>query len=277
MDKITEDDLRKAFLKEQLPEEPKSQPVKIVKPRENLDELRLVRKKILKIREEKPKTSQISAITTFVLRTILIWGIVGFMILVGLNSPAFYNRFKWLYYVNYLNQKLPTVSLPQNPPAVQDNNIKLPDNLPEIKRKVENDKLKISKIAVDAPVFWDVEPDKIIETLLGGVAHYKGSGLPGEGSNIFIVGHSSNYFWIKSDYNNVFSLLDKLEKGDRIELTKDNKSYFYDVVDKRVVKPDQVEVLQRTPKETLSLMTCWPIGTSYERLVVQAQLIYSSY
>ena len=31
------------------------------------------------------------------------------------------------------------------------------------------------------------------------------------------------------------------------------------------------------PKETLTLMTCWPVGTSLDRLIVQASLVYSSY
>jgi sortase A len=136
----------------------------------------------------------------------------------------------------------------------------------------QSSQIEISKISIDAPINWDVPEANILESLKSGVAQYQGTSHPGEGGNVFIVGHSSNYFWVKSDYNRVFSLLDKLSPGDRIKIRKSGLVYNYDVVSSRVVSPEDVSVLGNTPKEVLTLMTCWPIGTSLNRLIVQAEL-----
>lgn len=134
--------------------------------------------------------------------------------------------------------------------------------------------LRIAKINVGANVHWDVEEGDILNQLKSGVAHYKGTSKPGEGGNIFIVGHSSNYPWIISSYNSVFALLDKLAPGDRIELSDNTHNYVYEVKSTRIIKPGDVSVLDSTSKETLSLLTCWPIGTSLKRMIVQAELLY---
>lgn len=92
--------------------------------------------------------------------------------------------------------------------------------------------------------------------------------------NAFIFGHSSNYPWVKSDYNDIFALLDNLETGDEIIVYYNQKKYTYLVTDRAVVKPGDVKTLEsRDPnKKELSLMTCWPIGTTLERLIIFAEL-----
>ena len=133
--------------------------------------------------------------------------------------------------------------------------------------------LLVDKISLDVPIIWNVEEGEILNRLKEGVAHYRGTSKPGGGGNIFIVGHSSNYFWVRSDYNDVFALLDKLVKGDRIEIIQDGRKYSYGVVDKKTVSPTDVSVIDSTNKEILSLMTCWPVGTNINRLVVQSELL----
>lgn len=103
---------------------------------------------------------------------------------------------------------------------------------------------------------------------------YPGTARPGEVGNAFIFGHSSNYPWVKSDYNDIFALLDNLELGDEIIIFYNQKKYVYKVVDHATVKPGDVQALEsrdQTKKE-LSLMTCWPVGTTLERLIVFAEL-----
>lgn len=282
MAKISEDDLRQLFEEDEsfITEEKKSKPVKVIKSLEKVDHIGLVRKRIREIKQPIPqKKVSIFSIPTFVLKILFIWGIAGFLLFTLIEAPALINRLKWSYYVDYLNQKLPKeknmVKLPDYSNQ-EDKKVALPENLPRFE-SVENNIISIPKISVKAPIIWDTPEEEILDKLTGGVAHYKGTSHPGEGGNIFLVGHSSNYFWVSSDYNTIFSLLDKLERGDRVEITYNNKKYFYDVEDKKVVNPEEVGVLQNTPKETLTLMTCWPVGTSLDRLIVQASLVYSSY
>ena len=279
MTKISEDDLNQIF-KKSSPEDTQikvGEPVKIIKQREKFDQINSVRKNIAKIKGSNKRPRWTGELGTFFLRTMLIWGLICFVGLMLFNFQSIFDRIKWTYYIDYLNQKLPEKPKESELATVETNDsVNIPTALPQF-AKIDNNLLTISKISTSAPIAWDVEPDLILDKLTEGVAHYKGTKHPGEGGNSFIVGHSSNYFWINSDYNSVFALLDKLENGDRIEVSYKNKKYFYDVVDKRVVGQDQVEYLNNTPKETLTLMTCWPVGTSLNRLIIQSELIYSSF
>ena len=103
---------------------------------------------------------------------------------------------------------------------------------------------------------------------------YPGTAEPGDKGNVFIFGHSSNYPWVKSDYNSIFALLDELQNGDEIIIYYFQKKYVYKVTDRAIVKPGDVKTLEsRNPdKKELSLMTCWPIGTTLERIILFAEL-----
>ncbi len=271
MNKISEQELKKLFSQNSHPVNDKS--IKVVKSTRPFDHIKSVRRKIKNIKEKKKGGNKFDIIS-FLLKTLLIWGVIGFLLLSFVNFPALFNRLKWSYYIDYLNQKLPA-----NIPELSEENsdiAEIPSELPELKN-VENNMINISKISVKAPIVWDVREDNILEELKNGVVHYYGTSHPGEGSNIFISGHSSNYFWISNEYDNIFSLLDKLENGDRIEISYKNKQFFYDVTDKKIVGAKDVGVLYNTPEETLTLMTCWPVGTSLNRLIIQAKLIYTSF
>lgn len=277
--KITEDDLKNIFDNSREPQseedKPSGAPLRIQRFRG--DELKKVRKKINKIPQVSKKSSLWANLIDPILRFTATAGFCGFIVFVLISWPGFAGQLKWLYYTEYLGEKMPEkriqVPLPSPTPTAPPLNI--PSYVPEIKNE-EGNYLKISKIDVNVPIIWDVEEGQILERLKEGVVHYQSTSHPGEGGNIFVVGHSSNYFWIKSEYNNIFVLLDKLTNGDRIEIKKGNKSYFYDVVDNKVVSPKEVEYLNQTNKETLTLMTCWPVGTSLNRRIVQAQFVYSS-
>jgi len=147
----------------------------------------------------------------------------------------------------------------------------------EIKNKsqrsaLKNNHLYVPKIDVNAEVSWNVEQSQEQEKLRESVIHLKGTALPGKPGNIFITGHSSYYWWI-GKYTRVFVLLDKLEKGDKIVIAYQNKIYTYRVYDKFTVKSHQTFVLDQGRGKDLSLMTCVPIGTNWNRLIVKAKQI----
>ncbi|MFC1686327.1 sortase [Patescibacteria group bacterium] len=138
-----------------------------------------------------------------------------------------------------------------------------------------DDRIRISKIKVNAPIIFSKDPsDKaLLEDLKKGVVHYPGTAMPGETGNCFITGHSSNYWWINSEYNTVFTLLPKLVVGDKIVLYYKQQKFIYEVKETFEVSPGETEVLNPTDEPTLTLMTCVPIGTNLRRLIIKTDQI----
>ncbi|RJO59957.1 class E sortase [candidate division WS5 bacterium] len=132
-------------------------------------------------------------------------------------------------------------------------------------------RLIIPKINVNTPIVYaNTKDEKVVQDLLhNGVVHYQDTAKPGEVGNSFITGHSSNYWWDTGKYNYVFTLLDKLERGDQAVVYYNNKKFVYTVRDKLVVEGSDMSVLAPTDTPVLSLMTCTPPGTSWKRLVVR--------
>jgi len=107
--------------------------------------------------------------------------------------------------------------------------------------------------------------------LRDGIAQAKGTSLPGEGGNIFLFAHSSADLMTAERYNSVFYLLHHLESGDHIKVYYLGKQYDYAVTDKRIVAPSDTSYLRPSTSEVLTLMTCWPPGTTLKRLIIQAK------
>ena len=126
----------------------------------------------------------------------------------------------------------------------------------------------------DAWVSYSQMHEIFMEELKKWIVRYPGTARPGEVGNAFIFGHSSNYPWIKSEYNDIFALLDNLQTDDEIIVFYNQKKYVYHVTDRAKVKPGDVKTLEsRDPtRKELSLMTCWPVGTTLERLIIFAEL-----
>lgn len=139
--------------------------------------------------------------------------------------------------------------------------------------------LKIPKLKVNAPIqFPESNEEAVIQQYLTkGVVHYGGTANPGEVGNSFITGHSSNFWWIKGQYNYVFVNLDKLVPGDQAIIYHSGNKYVYEVTSKVVVLPTDTSVLAQTDTPTLSLMTCTPPGTNWKRLIVKFNQISPVY
>jgi LPXTG-site transpeptidase (sortase) family protein len=139
-----------------------------------------------------------------------------------------------------------------------------------------DNQIGIPVLDVKAPVLFRVNNNakETAAALENGVIHINGTALPGEKGNVYITGHSSNYVWSKGQYNSVFALLDKLVVGDMVYIKFNNVTYEYKVFDKKTVSPTDVSVLKQTNDSRLTLVTCWPVGTSLKRLVVLADQIY---
>ena len=135
----------------------------------------------------------------------------------------------------------------------------------------------IPKIFVAAPI---VSPQNdsagsILASLEAGVGLYPGSVIPGKSGRTVLLGHSSRATWYRGGYATIFTLLDKLETGDKFFVTEKNKKYHYEVFAKYILTPLETNKLLGRPASgsEIDLLTCYPIGSSSQRTVVQAKLI----
>ena len=113
-----------------------------------------------------------------------------------------------------------------------------------------------------------------MQELENGVIRYPGSAKPWQEWTSFIFWHSSNFPWIKWDYNDVFALLDKVVYNDEIVVYYWQEKYTYKIREKKVITPGDVSVLERNKKKSeITLMTCRPIWTTLNRLIVVWELI----
>ena len=139
--------------------------------------------------------------------------------------------------------------------------------------------LMIPKLDINVKVFANIDatkPKEYLPILAQGVAHAKGSLLPGQEGNVFIFAHSTDTPLNASRYNAVFYLLNKLEKDEEILVYYQQQKYVYKVMEKKIVAPEKLaDYLKTLRGETLTLQTCYPPGTTLKRLIVTARLVES--
>lgn len=146
----------------------------------------------------------------------------------------------------------------------------------------QDPKLIIPKINVDVPVNYDAGPDYAsqMDAMKNGVAYFGIPGAnskPGQVGNTVIAGHSSNDVIDQGDYKFIFARLDALVPGDTIYINYRGTRYVYSVTKKEVVKPTDIQALiYTTNKPVITLLTCTPIGTALNRLLVTAEQISPS-
>lgn len=121
---------------------------------------------------------------------------------------------------------------------------------------------------------WQQLEKDIQNGLRDGVVHYPGTAEPGERGNFFVTGHSSYYLWDPGKYKDVFARLHDLEVGDEYTIFWNQNVYKYRIVERKVVPPSDTSVLdQPSNKQISTLMTCTPVGTAKDRLILVAEQI----
>jgi LPXTG-site transpeptidase (sortase) family protein len=117
-------------------------------------------------------------------------------------------------------------------------------------------------------------PDEYETALETGVAHARNSAFPGQEKMIYIFGHSTNGLWNVETYNAVFYQIKDLAIGERIILHFGGERFFYKVSAQDIVTSTEINfVNNRQEDNILLLQTCWPPGTSWQRLFVTADPI----
>ena len=140
--------------------------------------------------------------------------------------------------------------------------------------------LRIDKLGITAPMIWSTSENEkdMLTDLENGISHYAKTAAPGQKGNAIISGHSSNYIWAKGDYNHIFKDLNNLENGDIVSVKTVQKNgriiiYQYKITDKFITSADDERIFADTAAPTLTLSTCWPLGTNFKRIIVKAELV----
>ena len=103
-------------------------------------------------------------------------------------------------------------------------------------------------------------------TLSRGSGHIEDTPFPGEPGNVGIAGHRDT----------TFRALRHIKLGDELQFKTADRLYRYRISKTWIVGPDDVYVLDPTPKPALTLVTCYPfefIGHAPNRFIVRADLV----
>lgn len=191
----------------------------------------------------------------------------------GLFAPIAYQEISYRF--GLPNQSVPVIAVTKQSfsdlIAASHTGIEVPEVIPAD----ESFRIVIPKINVNSTVLPNVsasDPDEYLAALKQGVAHAKGTFLPGQGGTVFIFGHSTDYVWNVNFMNAQFYLLKELEKGDEVVVYYHGKRFIYTVTKKLITDPEDLSVLQPIQNgEKLVLQTCWPPGTAFRRYIIEAE------
>ena len=119
--------------------------------------------------------------------------------------------------------------------------------------------LRIPKIRLEVPILQGTDD----VTLNRAVGHIDDTALPGAEGNSGIAGHRDGFFRGLQD----------IGPGDTLELETLRGKEAYRVERIWVVSPEDVSVLETTPAQSLTLVTCYPfyyVGPAPQRYIVRA-------
>ena len=135
--------------------------------------------------------------------------------------------------------------------------------------------IRIPDIGVDSKVFSNIDasnPAEYESVLKEGVAHAYGSVFPGDDGMIYIFGHSTDYAWNVETYNALFYEVKDLQPGADVFLELGDDIFEYRVKEQHVIQPGDLSFLQQfADQNVLLLQTCYPPGTTWQRLIVVAE------
>lgn len=134
--------------------------------------------------------------------------------------------------------------------------------------------IRIPALSLNLPLATaaSMENEDILRALHVGVVRYPNGVAPGDAGVVAIAGHSTGEPW-KGRYRFAFLQARKLQPGDLIHVDHDGTRYTYRVTGQRMINPRVTPFLDSTadhPK--LSVISCWPLWTTKQRLVVEAAL-----
>ena len=127
-------------------------------------------------------------------------------------------------------------------------------------------RLIINSAGVDMPLFVSNNE----KALLKGGWMYSNNSRPDLEGNTVIFGHRWLY---KPPVKNTFYNLDDVKLGDRFTITWNGKNYTYETSDIKIVNPEDVWVMNPSDTRQITLITCTPLFSTAQRLVVVGKLV----
>jgi LPXTG-site transpeptidase (sortase) family protein len=128
------------------------------------------------------------------------------------------------------------------------------------------DRLTIPQAGIDMPILQG----NSVSILLKGGWLFPGTSTPDAGGNSVIFGHRFRYL---PPISNTFYNLDKVKNSDQFTITWRGKIYTYQVVNIKIIEPTDLSVLAPSTMSQVTLVTCSPLFSSKQRLVVVAKQI----
>jgi len=129
--------------------------------------------------------------------------------------------------------------------------------------------LKIDRLLIDGNIVDGPANDQ--ESLLSrGFWRYPDTKKPSEDGTAVIFGHRRAHLPPAKD---TFYNLDKVKLGDLIEVGYEGKVYYYKVIVTKVVDPNDWNAIKNESFKSIKLITCTPLGTSNQRIVITAEQI----
>ena len=137
--------------------------------------------------------------------------------------------------------------------------------------------VSIPSVGINAPIKWNVnglDMSEYLPVLASGAAHFKGTPLPGQGGSTLIFAHSSFDYDLPGNNDEIFRPLHNIQIGDTVYVEYKGYVYKYSVYQTKVIVPTDPEFVSQNGPERVMLMTCTPIGSTKNRLLVYAQRVY---
>lgn len=134
--------------------------------------------------------------------------------------------------------------------------------------------IRIPALSIDVPLAAPrtMEADDILRALQVGVVRYANGVEPGQPGVLAVAGHSTGEPW-KGRYRFAFLNARKLRPGDAILVDHGGTRYTYRVTGQQTINPALTPFLETSAERPkLTLITCWPLWTTSERLAIEADL-----
>jgi len=138
----------------------------------------------------------------------------------------------------------------------------------------KKDSIEIPAIQITAPIIFpsgstDLDFERYLKK---GVNHFPGSAMPGEKGVLILLGHSAPPGWPKIDYDWIFTDIEQLEKGDKINIYFNKELFVYTVTEKVILEVGEDVPTYSSSQPEIILLSCWPPGKNIKRIGVRGLL-----
>jgi LPXTG-site transpeptidase (sortase) family protein len=123
---------------------------------------------------------------------------------------------------------------------------------------------------------WDMLEEQMQIGLNHGAVAYPHSTSPGSNGSLIIAGHSSppTEAAEKSAYGSLFASLPSIDVGEEIVVETAASPVRYRVEKKIIVSPSMTSLLEQQYDDSiLKVITCYPVGTTRDRMIILAKKV----